>query len=124
MPGMPLGQLALPPIPPEDQLAKMPWDQLIALRQQYKAHPEVQEMLAQFEHRAYAREEVAKNPMMAPVYGAMVPAYAGYKALGKLMGTRGPNETGGTLGQMVQGFTGVGEGINQWMNRPTPTSGI
>lgn len=120
----PLNTIGLPPIPPEDQLAKMPWEQLISLRQAYKTRPDVQELLAQYEHRAYAREEVAKNPLMAPVYGAMVPGYAGYKALGKLTGARGPNETGGTLGQMANGFAGVGEGLSQWWNQPKPTSGI
>jgi hypothetical protein len=99
----------------DDQLAQMPWEQLINMRA--TADPEANERIAPFEHRAYAREQVAENPLMAPVYGAMIPGYQGYKALKNLV-EPGASRTHASLGQMVQSFQGVGEGLKQWWNRP------
>lgn len=90
-----------------EQLAAMPWDQLLQLRR--NAPPEQQAMLAPYEHRAYAREAVAENPLMALPMALMVPGYQLHKLLGAGARTRPSWE------QLSQGLLGTGEGFTQGM---------
>jgi hypothetical protein len=90
-------------------LSRMGWDQLLQLRRQ--AEEAEQPMLAPFEHRAYAREDVAENPWMAPAYLAMVPGYQVLKML------RGGARTPASWDQVRQGYTGVLEGLQQAVRR-------
>lgn len=88
-----------------EQLAAMPWDQLLQLRR--RAAPADQAMLAPYEHRAYARETVAENPLMALPMALMVPGYQLHKLLGAGARTRPSWE------QLGQGLLGTGEGLSQ-----------
>jgi hypothetical protein len=85
-------------------LERMSWDRLLEMRRQ-TADPEEQRMLAPYEHRAYAREEVSANPWMAPAYLAMVPGYQVLKML------RGGARTPPSWEQVKQGYAGVAEGL-------------
>ena len=90
----------------ENALARLAWDQLVQMRAR-TSDPAEQARLAPFEHRAYAREAVAQNPMMALPYLAMVP---GYQAL-KLMGAGARTKPG--LEQLMQGYAGIGDGLKE-----------
>lgn len=92
----------------DDQLAAMPWDELIKMRAQFTS-PDEQMKLAPYEHRAYAREQVAANPLMAPVYGLMTP---GYQALKVATGGKG-SRTPASMEELKQGLLGTGEGLAQ-----------
>src|SRR5438445_755337 len=89
-------------------LAKMPWLDLIQMRARTQ-DPTQQAMLAPYEHRAYAREEVAQNPLMALPYAFMVPGYQALKLMGA--GARTPP----SLDELGQGWTGTLEGLKQAM---------
>lgn len=89
----------------EEQLASMDNATLLMLRERNKDEVS-QKLLAPYEHRAFAREETQRNPLMAAPIALATPLYAGAKALG-LIGSR----TGPTLNQVGQGLTGVGEGL-------------
>jgi hypothetical protein len=78
--------------------------ELMALRE--KSPPERQGMLAPYEHRAFAREATAENPLMALSLATAIPAYQLAKLL-RLHGSR----TGPSLEQMRQGYVGIGEGL-------------
>lgn len=88
----------------------MPWDRLLALRREHP-DPGAQARLAPFEHRAYAREEVARNPLLAPAYLALVP---GYQAL-KL--ARGGARTAPSMEQLMQGWLGIADGLREAWRR-------
>jgi hypothetical protein len=88
----------------------MPWLDLMQMRAQ-TADPAQQALLAPYEHRAYAREEVAANPLMAPVYAAMVPGYQALKLLG--VGARTP----ASWSELGQGWLGTIEGLKQGLGR-------
>ena len=82
----------------------MSWADLLERRR--NAKPEDQEKLAPYEHRAYARETVAENPLMAPAFLMLTPGYQAYKAL---MG--GGARTKPSLEQLKQGLLGTYEGV-------------
>lgn len=65
----------------EDQMAGMPWDKLIEYRKGIDMNHPVQNKLAPYEHRAWAREQVAQNPVNALAYALMVPGYQAGKAV-------------------------------------------
>lgn len=110
------GQGSVSMIPPDDVLAKMPWSDLYQLRLRHP-DPELQARIAPFEHRAYARETVSEDPLKAPVMAMAVP---GYQLLKTFVGK---SRTRPSMDQVTQGLRGVGEGLTDWWNRPTPVSG-
>lgn len=75
-----------------------------------KAPNALQGLLAPYEHRAFAREASAENPLMALPIAAGTLAYQPYKAM---MGSR----SAPSLGQVGQGLLGVGEGLWNWVKR-------
>ncbi len=89
----------------EDDLAGMDWGTLLALR---RNNPDLQEVLAPFEHRAYARETTRERPLMGASLAVATPLYAAAKGLG-LIGSR--SGAGNPVGQVSQGFKGIGEGL-------------
>jgi hypothetical protein len=99
--------------PPTDfELANTSQDRLLAMRKGATDQAE-QNRLANYEHRAFARESVAKDPWMAPMLGVAVPAYAVQKSLPKgWTGNKSRSEP--SLEQVRQGFTGIGEGMRSW----------
>jgi hypothetical protein len=99
-----------------DPFAMMGFQELRALRSQM---PEAQKFLAPYEHRAYARELMQQNPKLGLGLAGAIPGYQVAKGLG-LMGSR----TGFSdpLGQMGQGYMGMGEGLLGYLRRvPTGT---
>lgn len=97
----------------DEQLAKMPWDSLMGYRKGIDMNHPVQTRLAPYEHRAWAREQVADNPINALAYALMVPGYQ----LGKAITSFAPGETKPSLDQVTNGYKGIGEGLQQWWQR-------
>lgn len=98
-----------------EALAQRPWEELLAMRRESPV--EDQALLAPLEHRAYAREQVSENPLMAIPFGAMVPAYQAYKAAGFALGTRGGDETRPSWDQVSHGYKGIVEGVKEWIRK-------
>lgn len=109
------GQGSISGIPPDDELARMPWSDLYQLRLRNPS-PDLQARIAPFEHRAYARETVANDPLQAPVMAMAVP---GYQLLKTFVGK---SRTRPSMSQVTQGLQGVKEGLIDWWNRPPPVS--
>ena len=92
-------------------LAKADWETLVGLRRDIPPDDPRQAAVAPYEHRAWARERVAANPLLAPVYAALVPGYQ----LAKLVRSMGAR-TAPRMDQLTQGMTGIAEGVQQWVN--------
>lgn len=93
--------------PSDEQLAQMNWQELMNLRNKDRANMPYQDAIAPYEHRAYARDDVAENPMKALLYAAMIPGYQAAKAVGAIHGTAP------SIDQAKQGFIGVYEGLKK-----------
>ncbi len=84
-------------------------DQVELLRRRKLAtDPGLQALLAGREHRAYARETVQDNPLMALSLLVATPAYQ----LAKLGGMTN-SRSAPSFSQMGQGLLGIGEGLAQ-----------
>ena len=101
--------------------ASVPHDQLLALRRtQGFTDPMSQQLLAPYEHQAFAREYASQGPIQATGVAAATPAYAAAKGLGVLGSRSGSSDP---LAQILAGFKGAGQGLMQWANRPeAPTN--
>jgi soluble lytic murein transglycosylase-like protein len=90
----------------------LPWEDAQATHAQlYQARynaktQEEQNAIAPLEHRAFAREAVTENPLMAVPIAAAIPIYQGAKVLGL---TNSRSEA--SVAQVTEGFKGIGEGI-------------
>lgn len=85
--------------------ASLPWEDLINMRR--GASPEMQSLLAPYEHRAYARETVKDNPLMAPAFLFLTPGYQAWKAI------RGGARTAPSMKQLGYGLLGAYEGLKE-----------
>lgn len=83
-------------------LSSLPHSLLYSARQYIPK--ELQGKVSPFEHRAFAREAVGENPLMALPIAVGVPAYQAYKAI---VGAR----SAPSLSQVGQGLLGIGEGL-------------
>lgn len=91
----------------KEELAQLPHALLYQARERVPL--EQQGMISPFEHRAFAREATEENPLMALPIAAAIPLYQLYKGV---MGARSQP----SLDQVLQGFTGIGEGlVNRFM---------
>ncbi len=97
-----------------DQMAKTSWDELMMARHALPPDDPQQAQVAPFEHRAWARERVAENPLLAPAYAAMVPGYQLVKLVRSFGGDRGAR-TAPSMDQLAGGMTGIAEGVQQWL---------
>ena len=86
-------------------LANMDHATLYMLREKAKEKA-LQDQLAGYEHRAFAREEVARNPLMALPIGLAAPLYQASKFLPGNQSRSNPS-----FGQLGQAYTGIGEGL-------------
>jgi len=93
-------------------MAKADWESLVMLRKQLAQDDPRQEQVAPYEHRAWAREQVAGNPLLAPVYAALVPGYQ----LAKLVKSFAPGQTSPSMDQLTHGMTGIAEGVQRWLD--------
>lgn len=71
----------------------------------------MQQQLAPYEHRAYAREEVMDNPLNALKLAFMIPGYQAAKNSG--LWPSDSSTTPASMDQLTQGFAGVGDGLQQ-----------
>jgi hypothetical protein len=102
----------------EGTLSEMPHLKLQSLRSKYKTNEEINKYLAPFEHRAYAREAVAENPALAPIFaGILIPGYQAAKALGMDVSATEEKTTPASMGQVTQGLVGVGEGLAKYASK-------
>lgn len=85
------------------QLGSMDHASLYSARQYVPM--EMQGKISPYEHRAFAREATQENPLMALPIAAGTLAYQPYKILKR------QSRSGASLDQVVQGMTGVGEGL-------------
>jgi hypothetical protein len=95
------------PLSDYPELGNLTWEELLELRRKYNDNPQVQNLLAPYEHMAYAREDVRDRPYMALPYMAMIPGYQAYKAM--FTGGRSSNP----LEAMSGGYKGVMQGLLQ-----------
>jgi hypothetical protein len=75
----------------------------------YTTDPEVNKVLAPYEHRAFAREFTRDNPWFAPAMPALPLGYAAMKAATAPF-SNDPLRTPPSLSQIGQGMMGIGEG--------------
>jgi hypothetical protein len=86
----------------DEELSKTDHSTLYAARSY--ANQSGQNKIAPYEHRAFAREAVKDNPLMAIPIAAGIPSYQVYKAI---MGARSK----ASWSQVGQGLLGIGEGL-------------
>jgi hypothetical protein len=98
----PLQRPQSPQLTPE-QLAAMDHYSLLMARK--GADQGMQNRLAPYEHRAYAREAVTDNPLYAPFLAGAIPAYQIKKMI------TGEGRSQPSMEHVLQGLLGVGEGI-------------
>ena len=87
----------------------MPWLDLMKLRYAYANDPQMQAVLAPYEHRAYYREMAQDNPYKAMAMSVIEPAYQGVKALGILPSNE--MTTPASLNQITESLKGIREGL-------------
>lgn len=92
----------------KDQLKELPHALLYQARERVPA--EQQGFISPYEHRAFAREVVQENPMMALSLLAAIPAYQGYKAV---VGARSKP----SMDQVLQGYAGIADGIKALLSQ-------
>jgi hypothetical protein len=101
----------------DDYLSGLSHAKLYSMRDQSN-DPVVQAQLAPYEHRAFAREVIAENPLMAIPVGAAIPLYDAAKALGY-----GDARSPASWDSLVQGLKGWQEGYSQ-ANPPVQVPGL
>lgn len=88
-----------------DDLPRLDHAELYRMRAAAK-DKELQNLLAGYEHRAFAREAVAEKPWLAPSLLVATPLYQAAKALGMTNSRSSPSWS-----QMGHGLLGIGEGL-------------
>ena len=74
---------------------------------------ELQNEIAAKEHRAFARQWVQDNPVVAPASLLFaIPGYSAAKKLGLLRA-----RTPGSLDEMAEAYRGLGEGLQSFWNK-------
>jgi hypothetical protein len=91
----------------DPRYAGMSHSELMMLRNQYPGTSNMQNVLAPYEHRAFAREQAQNKPISTAItMPFLIPGYTAAKALG-LHGARSEP----SLDQIKQGYTGLAEGL-------------
>lgn len=109
--GANVNKLALMPpqdftgLPSHDELLKLSWPELIALRKKLKT-TEAQNAVAPYEHRAYARE-FSSTPKEAATNALLSIGYTPYKAL------TGVGRSDPSLQSIGYGLAGAWEGLTK-----------
>lgn len=102
----------------EEEMAGMDWESLLAARKQALENKDYgqSKAVSPYEHRAYARETVAKNPEQFGAFNILPFGYQAAKMLG--LGAFDPGTTPPSLTQLGQGLIGAFEGLDQSMGSP------
>lgn len=95
-----------------DELGQLDHATLYRMRARARAQ-ELQDLLAGYEHRAFGREAVADNPLLALPIAAAIPAYQIAKMIPGLMQSR----SAPSLSQAGHGLLGVGEGLFNYFSK-------
>lgn len=110
----------------DEQLAQMTHAELFLAREKPGAD---QRRLAPAEHRAFAREAVEENPIMALSLGIAIPAYTAAKMLANVSkdvplfstlfsaANLDKSRSGASLKEVTEGFKGISEGLNRSATR-------
>lgn len=99
-----MGMQSATGLPDKQTLAQMDWPSLIEMRKKFTGQDQ-QNVLAPYEHRAYARENVS-NPLDALGMAAMTLGYTPYKAI------KGEGRSQPSLRAIGQGLLGTWEGLS------------
>lgn len=92
----------------------MSFDELRRLRDQYPDDSPMQEVIAPYEHQAFAREWTQDNPLVAaPALAVSIPGYA----LAKLLNIK-HGRTKASFAEMASGYRGVGQGLGNILAAP------
>ena len=102
-------------LPSDEQMRNMSQYDLYQMRLAARGMPEMQARLAPFEHMATAREQVAENPLRAPIWSIMPAAYQAFKATG--LNEKDDMTTPASLDQALAGMKGSGQGLMQALGR-------
>ena len=87
-------------------ISKMSFDDLMFLREKWNNDPAMQQLLAPFEHKAFAKRYIKDNPKSGPlIMGAAIPGYQ----LAKMFGMRA--RTKPSIDQLFAGYQGMFEGM-------------
>jgi len=94
----------------------MSWQELNDLRKRmndlYPGNRGLQNALAPWEHRAYAREVVRDKPKFGPIeMGTVIPAYTALKFFQRLFGRQEWSDP--SLRQAAEGYRGMWEGMGR-----------
>lgn len=81
------------------------------MRKQAEGNRELQNQISPYEHRAFVREGVKDNPLMAVPYAVMTPLYQLSKLFPELTGNKSRSDP--SWNQMGHGLLGIGEGLQQ-----------
>jgi len=104
-------------IPPEEDLARMSWSDLLALRRKLRTTAD-QNAVAPFEHRAYARENsdtpaaALQNIVATPMYSAAKVANRAADGVGLKLPIGG-SRSDPSLREIGQGIVGAWEGLTK-----------
>lgn len=88
-----------------DQLANMSNSDLMDMRNRFNGQQWAQDLVAPYEHRAWAREH-SGSPISAAIEAVAVPAYQAAKAMGVMHG-----RTPASSQELTQGWAGVIDGL-------------
>lgn len=108
-------------LPNKEELSKMSFTDIFLLREKHTEDSRVQQELAPYEHRAFAREYVQEGSTLAKAIGlsGAIPAYYAAKKVGVDVRTSEEPSTPADIEQVKQSFIGVGEGLKEsfdnWM---------
>lgn len=98
-----------PPDPFADIAGGMSQADLLAIRARAGDNPALQNLIAPYEHRAFAREWTAEDPWIAaPSLAVATPAYS----LAKLLSAHG-GRSEPSMAEITQGYQGIWEGLKQ-----------
>ena len=85
------------------------WEDLYFLRKKYAGNPDLQSILAPYEHRAYYREMAQTDPYQAMAMSLIEPVYQGVKPFLSSDNMTTPP----SLDQITQSWKGIYEGLRR-----------
>jgi hypothetical protein len=104
----------------DQTLSNMDFGNLQMLREMNRGNPDAQKKIAPVEHKRWARDETAQNPMKGLAIAALTPPYSAFKAINDALPASMQAEqdrgkaTPASLAEMAAGFQGVGQGMSDF----------